>query len=99
MFDKLKGAYELQKKARELQKSLKATIFVGEVRGGDIKVSVNGIQEIVEIYINEETKDKYGAKSLGNEIMEAANKAMKKAQTHGSAKMREISGDLGIPGL
>ena len=99
MFDKMKGAYELQKKARALQKELKNTHFVGEARGGDITVSVNGIQEVVSIEISEEIKEKLSAISIGNEIKDATNKAMKKAQQHGSAKMREISGGLGIPGM
>jgi len=99
MFDKMKGAYELQKKARALQKELKNTHFVGEARGGEINVSVNGIQEIVSIEISDEIKEQLSGASLGNEIKDATNKAMKKAQQHGSAKMREISGGLGLPGM
>ncbi len=99
MFDKLKNAYELQKKARELQKALKATLFTGEARGGEIKVTVNGIQEVTEIYFSDDVKNKFSADSLGNELMDALNKAFKKAQQHGSAKMREISGDLGLGGM
>jgi nucleoid-associated protein EbfC len=99
MFDKMKGMYELQKKAREIQKNLKKTTFVGESRKGDIKVTVNGIQEVIDIEIDEESKNQYSPQSLGSEIKEALNKAMKKSQQHGSAKMREISGDLGFPGM
>jgi len=99
MFDKMKGMYELQKKAREIQKNLKKTHFIGETRNGDIKITVNGVQEVIDIDLSDETKDKYSSKSLGSEIKEAINKAMKKSQQHGSAKMREISGDLGLPGM
>lgn len=97
MFDKVKGMYEFQKKARRIQKELKNTSFLAEGRG--LTVTANGAMEIVQIQIEEETKESMSAEKLGSEIASLCDKAIQKAQKHAATKMREITGGMGIPGM
>ena len=99
MFDKVKGLYQLQKKARQIQSDLKKMEFTGEARGGEIVVVMNGLQDILRIEISEETKNELTVEALGKGIAEAANKAKEKSQKHAAAMMREVGGGLGLPGM
>ena len=86
MFNKVQQGKELLKmrqQAKALQKELEKIELLEE--SGNIRVKVNGAQEIMYIEINgEEQKD------LKNVI----NKAMKNVQKHSAQKMMEMGGGL-----
>ncbi len=74
MFGNLKDMYQLQSKAREVQKKL-ATETV-EVKKGGVRIVMNGKQEVLQVEIeNEVDKD-----NLEKNIKEAVNDALKNVQ-------------------
>lgn len=91
MFDKAKDLYSLQKKAKQLKSQLK-DIHVEADHDG-VTVVVNGEQKFLEVKIAEEApKDPV---KLGEAIVEASNRAIKKSQEIGAQKMQEVMGGLG----
>ena len=100
MFDKARDMYALQKQAKAIKQELKATHIEAEADG--ITVVVTGEQEFVSLDISEslwiEVKgNEYGKKKLGDTFMKVLNKALKKAQEIGSAKMKGVWSQLGVP--
>jgi len=95
MFDKAKDLYKLQKQARQIKKQLKNTHIEAEHEG--ITVVINGEQEVVEVKIGEEAiLDK---KRLEENLEKCLNKAIKKSQQVGAEMMKDVMGDLNIPGM
>lgn len=95
MFDKAKDLYKLQKQARQIKKKLKNTHIEAEFEG--VTVIINGEQEVQKVTIAEETMG--DAKKLGDKLEKAFNKAIKKSQQVGAEMMKDVMGDLNIPGL
>lgn len=95
MFEKAKDMYKMQKEARRIKKQLANTHIEAEHEG--VKVVINGEQEVVEIEINDEAlQDK---KKLEKNLLQAFNKAIKKSQQVGAEMMKEVMGDLNLPGM
>ena len=95
MFDKAKDMYKLQKEARRIKKELKNTHIESEHEG--VTVIINGEQEVQEVKISEDAmKDQ---KSLQKNLESCFNKAIKKSQQVGAELMKDIMGDMNIPGL
>jgi len=85
-FDKFKQLGDLNKMrqdAKILQKELEKEIE--SYKKGDIRVKVNGAQEILYLEIDGEDR---------NDIVEVINKAMKKVQKKSAKKMLEMGGGL-----
>ncbi|MEA1909666.1 MAG: YbaB/EbfC family nucleoid-associated protein [Patescibacteria group bacterium] len=99
MFDKAKQIFELQGKAKKLQKELRNLEFTGEELGGKVKVSANGEQKITSIEIDDSLVNLDEKESLIKFVSQATNAALKKAQQTAAQKTKEIMGGLGIPGL
>jgi DNA-binding protein YbaB len=95
MFDKAKNLYKLQKQARQIKKDLKKTHIEAEQDG--IKVIINGEQEVVEVMIPDEALT--DAKKLAKTLEICFNKAVKKSQQIGAERMKEVMGDMNLPGL
>lgn len=86
--------YKLQKQAKKIKKELAKTHIFSESNG--VKVTVSGEQEIVSVEIeNEEILS--NKKKLEKAILEASNKAFKKAQQIAADRMKEVMG--GFPGM
>ncbi|MFH1533815.1 MAG: YbaB/EbfC family nucleoid-associated protein [Nitrospirota bacterium] len=95
MFEKAKDMYKLQKQARKIKKELKNTHIEAEHEG--VTVTINGEQEVVKIEITDEAlTDK---KKLEDSLLKATNKAIKKSQQIGAEMMKEVMGDLNLPGM
>lgn len=91
--------YALQKQSKQIKKELKNTHIEAEAEG--ITVVVTGEQDVLSININEtvwgEFKNHaFGKKRLEDTAQKALNKALKKAQEIGAAKMKGVWGQLGI---
>lgn len=95
MFDKAKNLYSLQKKAKQIKKDLKNTHIEAEVDG--VTVLIDGEQEVIEVKLPE-TLD-MDSKKLGEILAKAFNKGIKKSQQVAAEMMKEIMGDLNMPGL
>ena len=95
MFDKAKDLYKLQKQARQIKKQLKNTHIEAEHEG--VVIIVNGEQEVMKVTIQDEAlQDK---KKLQDSLEKCFNKAIKKSQAIGAEMMKDVMGDLNIPGL
>lgn len=83
-FGQLKQLNQMRQQAKELQKELEKEEEVYE--RGNIRVKVNGAQEIVYIEKDGESQD---------DMVDALNKAMKSVQKKAAKKMLEMGGGLG----
>jgi len=95
MFDKAKDLYKLQKQARSIKKDLKNTHIEAENEG--VLVTINGEQEVVSVKISDEALE--NKKKLEESLEKAFNKAVKKSQQIGAEMMKDVMGDLNIPGM
>ncbi|MBP9718731.1 YbaB/EbfC family nucleoid-associated protein [Candidatus Gracilibacteria bacterium] len=101
MFDKAKNLYQLQKQAKQIKNELKSIHIEAESDG--VTVVMSGEQECVEMSISESAwqefkNSEFGAKKLSQSTMKAFNKATKKAQEIGSAKMKGVWDQMGGAG-
>ena len=95
MFDKAKDLYKLQKQARQIKKQLKNTHIEAEHEG--VTVIINGEQEVIEVKISEESMaDK---KLLQGNLTKCFNKAVKRSQQIGAEMMKDVMGDMNLPGM
>ncbi len=95
MFDKAKNLYKLQKEARRIKKELSNTHIEAEQDG--VIVTINGEQEVKSVKISDEAMtDK---NKLQDSLEKAFNKGVKKSQQIGAEMMKDIMGDMNLPGL
>jgi DNA-binding protein YbaB len=95
MFEKAKQLYQLQKKAKQIKKQLKNTHIEAEFEG--IIVIINGEQEVVEVKFADEFD--FTQKDFSKNLVKAFNKAVKKSQEVAANMMKEVMGDLSLPGM
>lgn len=88
MMDQMKELMALQKKAQTIQDKLGNTHI--EAEDGPFVVVVNGKQEVVEIKIDGKSQPA---------LVKVLNKALKKSQEIAAHEMKDVMGNLGIPGL
>lgn len=91
-FSQLKDMYRLQKEAKKVKKDL-AKVHV-EAEGRWCKVVVTAEQEIVSIVI----QDGAPMQDIGTDLMDALNRALKKAQVVAAERMQGIMKQMGMPG-
>lgn len=83
--------YKLQKQAKEIKKQLKNIHIEAESDG--VTVVCNGEQNFIECKVAEAILG--DAKRIEKGFVEAANKAIKKSQTIGAEKMKDVMGGFG----
>jgi hypothetical protein len=88
MMDQMKELMALQKKAKDIQEKL-GNIHI-EADEGQYTVIINGKQECVDVKENGTSKQ---------ELVKAMNKALKKSQEIAANEMKDVMGNLGLPGL
>lgn len=98
-FSKAKELYDLQKKARKLQKELKDTEIEAKSSDGWVTVVFNGEQHMTEIHIEDEAFASENKRELEKDIKNTVSQAIARAQVYAAEKMKEITGGLNIPGL
>lgn len=99
MFDKAKQLYELQKKARAIQKDLKTTEVEAKAASGQVIVVFNGEQHIQSIEIAPTMLSENKKRELEKALEQAISEAISRVQAIASEKMKVIAGDLNIPGM
>ncbi len=87
MMDEMKKLMALQKRAQEIQDKLGNTHI--EADEGEFTVIINGKQECVDVLQN--------GKSMPA-LVKALNKALKKSQEVAAHEMKDVMGQLGLPG-
>lgn len=93
MLDKMKQLYELQKKAKEIQKDLRDTEIEACNADKSVCVVYNGEQKIVDV--------KVGDANLEKELLKVIGEATTKAQALAAEKTKDVMKDMGlnIPGM
>ncbi len=97
--DKAKQLWDLQKKARAIQKDLKETEVEAKAAGGLVAVIFNGEQHIQEISIDEAMLMPEKKRDLERALQQAISEAVSRVQALAAEKMKAIAGNLNIPGL
>ena len=94
---KIGDTMRLVKKAREIQKELKNTEIEAVSKDGSVKVVFNGEQHLKELSITDEAlQDKF---ELEKNLKNVIGQAISQSQAVAQEKMKEVAGDLNIPGL
>lgn len=83
--------YRMQKEAKRIKKELKKIQIEAEAPG--VRVVVSAEQEIMDIKIDPNAD----MQSLGSNLKDALNRAMKKAQVVASEKMQSVMSSMGMP--
>jgi len=102
MFNQMKQLYEMQKKAKEIQKQLENIKIEKSNFSNSLTVKVNGAQKMESLtidssYLNEAKKADL-EKSIVKLVNDALEDAQKQSATQAAAMMKGLQG-LGIPGL
>lgn len=94
-FDKAKDLYKFRQEANKVKKELQGIHIEASEKG--VIVTINGEQHVVDVKID---KDHYGDNftSMQNDLKEAFNKGIKKAQLIASEKMKSVMSSM-PPGL
>ena len=79
-YNQMKDLYKMQKEARSMQKKLKAMKIDGLSDSEEVKISMNGAQEIVDIEISDELMTVENKKELVKGIKQANKDAQRKLQ-------------------
>ena len=102
MFNQMKQLYDMQKKAKELQRQLEAIKVEKSNASRSLSVTVNGAQKVESIQMDPSwlSPDKKTAleSSLAQLINDAFEAAQKQSAAQAAALMKDLKG-LGIPGL
>ena len=98
-FGKARELYDLQKKARKIQKELKDTEIEAKSSNGWVTVVFNGEQHLTDIEIADEALSPENKNQLEKDLKNAVTQAIARAQAHAAEQMKEIAGNLNIPGM
>lgn len=92
MFGQMKMLWDLQQKAKKLQKELKKARFVETGYNGNVKVVISGEGQVVEVKINPEALKEI--RSVENALVNAINKAYQRALEFQREKTKEFLAQL-----
>ena len=98
-FGKIKDLYELQKKAKAIQKELKDVEVEASSNDGWVTVVFNGEQHLTEIQVSEDALKPENKRELEKDLKNTISQAISRAQAVAAEKMKDVAGGLGIPGL
>jgi|UniRef100_A0A7V3N5K9 DNA-binding protein YbaB len=98
-FEKFKKLYDLQKRAKEVQKDLRNTLVEAQSPDGKIKVVFNAEQKIESVEIGEDYLQPSKKKELEDTLFKVIQDALSKIQKIAAEKAKEVMGGLGLPGL
>lgn len=97
MFGKAKEQLDFVKKAREIQKKLKAEVIT--VESGAVTIVVNGEQKIQKVSINKDDVNVDKLDVLEKDIKTVIEGVIKKSQDVAAALMKDMGGLGGFPGM
>lgn len=101
MLDKMKQLYQLQKKAKEIQKNLRDTEIEAKSSNGLVAVVYNGEQKMVSVEIDQSLLSPDRKTELEQTLIRVAAEAQSRAQSIAAEKTKEVMKEMGmnIPGL
>ncbi len=103
MFDKLGGMLgqfkEMQTKIGEIQDALREKRVEVETGGGMVKVTANGLNEILSVQIDDELINMQDRAILEELVAGAMNEVTRQVKEQAQGEMSKLTGGLKIPGL
>lgn len=90
---------QLVKKARAIQKELRETEIEATSRDGLITVVFNGEQHVKSLTIDESMLTPEHKQELERSLINVVGQAISQSQAVAAERMKEVAGDLKIPGL
>ncbi len=96
---KIKDLYELQKKAKKIQKELKDIEVEASSNDGWVTVVFNGEQHLVSVELAEEALRSENKREIEKDLKNVISQAIARSQAVAAEKMKDVAGGLGIPGL
>ncbi len=99
MFDKMKQLYDMQKKAKDLQKQMEALRVEKTSRDGLIKVIVNGTNKIESVSIDPSYLSANRQQDLERAVKDLINDAFAQIHEQTAAQAAQLMKGLNIPGL
>ncbi len=94
-----KQAQEMQSKMAEVQRDLAGKTIEVSTGGGMVKVSANGLNEILSIHIDDELINMKDREVLEDLIVGAINEVHRKVKDLAQEEMARFTGGMKIPGL
>ncbi len=98
-FGQMKEMYQLQKKAKQVQKELKGLEIEARSTDGKVGAVVSGEMKIVEIAISDDMLTPAMKSQLESALKDTIGQAMAKAQAESAARMQPLLKDLNLPGM
>ncbi len=98
----MRQAQQLQNRLAKVQQELEELTVEGSAGGGVVRVTMNGRQEVSEVFIEPEaapTLDQEDIDLLQDLVAAAVNDASARTQQMAAEKMNAVTGGLNIPGL
>jgi len=101
MFDKAKELYQLQKKAKLIQKELKNTEVEAQSSDGSVTAVFTADQKVKSITLGEESLKPENKRDLEEKLVKVISEAISRAQAVAAEKTKGLMGDMGLnlPGM
>ena len=94
----MKQAQKMQTDVARVQEELKDKQVEGQAGGGVVRVTANGAQEIVSIFIDPEVIDPADKEMLEDLVLAAVREALAAAREVAAQEMGRVTGGMGLPG-
>ncbi len=94
-----KQAQEMQSKMAEVQRDLAEKRVEVSTGGGMVKITANGVNEILSIHVDDELINMNDREVLEDLIMGAVNEVHRKVKDLAQEEMTRFTGGVKIPGL
>ncbi len=97
MMQMLKQARAMQKQVKQIQKRVDKREVSAMAADGKIEVVITGKLQIRRIILDQSLLESPDKLSLQNQLTQAVNSAIQKAQNLMNVEMQKMAGDLGLP--
>ena len=94
-----KQAQEMQSKMAEVQRDLAEKRVEVSTGGGMVKITANGVNEILSIHIDDELINMNDREVLEDLVIGAVNEVHRKVKDLAQEEMTRFTGGVKIPGL
>ena len=98
-FSQMKDLYQLQKKAKQVQKELKNLEIEARSTDGGVSVVVNGEMKIVAVTISDEYLTPARKRELEQALKDVTGQAMTRAQGESASRMQPLLKEMNLPGM
>jgi nucleoid-associated protein EbfC len=95
----LRQATKLTEKIENRKKELALETLEGQAGNGRVRVVVNGLQEVLRVYLAKDVVNAEETGLLEDLVTAAVNAALLSSRTHMQEELSKVSGGLSLPGL